>query len=324
MATAASANLEAPAAEPGGDLLILPPSAAPFEPPAVVRVRALRAVHFSDYRYARPARHLLTQLRLIPPVRHGWQTRLSEQIQIAPLPHALPRHTDSFGNEVVEARHERVEQHLTIVIEAEVTTRCAYTADGLSLPLTAPLEPWEQREDFLSFTRRTVPGDALEVSARAFEEETPDPVENPFGFAVALCGFVHTEMTFMSGATGIGTTADEAWQARRGVCQDYAHIALSLCRLCGVPARYVSGFVPGEGVMHAWVEMLLTPPGSNPSWWAIDPTYNKWVNERYVTVAVGREYGDITPTSGTYFGGASELHHRTKVVITAEENRPYP
>jgi transglutaminase-like putative cysteine protease len=323
MATRAS-KVSAPVVLPNrenagdGEILFLPP-AAPFGVPASVTVCSLRATHFTNYRYARAARHVVTQLRLVPPLRHGWQVRRMEQVHIAPLPHTMPRHVDTFGNTVVEVRHEQVEQHLTLVMEAEIETRCAYTAEGLSLPLGVALAPQERREDYLSFTRRTVPADGLELAARDFMAGAPDPTLEPLAFISALARFVHGEMTFMTGATGVGTTAGEAWEARRGVCQDYAHIMLSLCRLCGVPARYISGFVPGEGVMHAWTEALLTLPGGSPAWWAVDPTYNKWVNERYVTVAAGREYGDITPTSGTYFGGASELQYRTKVVITNEK-----
>lgn len=305
-------------------LLLIPPAGSPFPPPARLRSCVLRAAHFSDYRYASQVRTIVTQLRLVPRERHGWQRRVEEQVQVAPLPHSQRRFHDDLGNEVVEVRHERVERHLTIVVKSQIETVCAYTNDGMSLPLSLPLAQEERREEYLAFTRRTVPGDSLEIAARDFSREAPDPSQEPFAFALAVAAFIRGHMIFATGTTGIGTTAGEAWEARSGVCQDYSHIALSLCRLSGVPARYVSGYVPGEGVMHAWVEMLLTPPGSEPRWWAIDPTYNKWVNERYVTVAVGREYGDITPNSGTYFGGKNELHHRTIVSVVSQDNKPVP
>ena len=94
--------------------------------------------------------------------------------------------------------------------------------------------------------------------------------------------------------------------ARRGVCQDYAHVMLALCRLRGLPARYVSGHLLGEGGTHAWVEVLLPDPDRlrAASWRSpFDPTHGRGAGLNYVTVAVGRDYGDVAPTSGTYRAG---------------------
>jgi transglutaminase-like putative cysteine protease len=126
-------------------------------------------------------------------------------------------------------------------------------------------------------------------------------------------------MHYKSGSTGVSTTAAEAWHTRQGVCQDFSHVLLALSRLAGVPARYVSGFLPGEGAMHAWAEVRLAAPGgasgdTRPRWYAVDPTHDAWVTERYVSIAVGRDYRDITPNSGTYYGRAQNvLRHRSRV-----------
>ena len=111
-------------------------------------------------------------------------------------------------------------------------------------------------------------------------------------------------MRYRHDVTTVRTTAAEALALGRGVCQDYAHVMLALCRLCGVPARYVSGHLVGEGGSHAWVEVLL-PSEEDPSVLtavAFDPTNDRRAGLRYLTVAVGRDYGDVAPTSGTYNG----------------------
>jgi transglutaminase-like putative cysteine protease len=120
------------------------------------------------------------------------------------------------------------------------------------------------------------------------------------------------------GATAVTTPAAEAWAAGIGVCQDYAHCTLALCRLCGLPARYVSGHVLGEGGTHAWVEGLVRHPQDEDALRAvpIDPTHDRRAGLRYITVAVGRDYLDVPPTSGTFdapYGGELTTHRRAAV-----------
>ena len=130
-------------------------------------------------------------------------------------------------------------------------------------------------------------------------------------------------MTYTPGATEVETTAAEALALGRGVCQDYAHIMLALCRLAGLPARYVSGHLLGEGGTHAWVEVLLPAAGRprHAAAFAFDPTHDRRAGLSYVTVAVGADYGDVAPTSGTFEarrrGGA--LVSRRRVALTAIE-----
>jgi transglutaminase-like putative cysteine protease len=100
-------------------------------------------------------------------------------------------------------------------------------------------------------------------------------------------------------ATDVDTTASEALALGTGVCQDQAHVMLALCRSVGLPARYVSGHLVGQGGTHAWTEVDL-PQGVL----AYDPCHGRRADERYVTVAVGRDYRDVAPTSGSYEGAA--------------------
>ena len=113
-------------------------------------------------------------------------------------------------------------------------------------------------------------------------------------------------LRYERGRTHVGTTAAEAVALGAGVCQDYTHVMLALCRLAGFPARYVSGLLPGEGQMHAWVEVLLPlGPEKELAWVGFDPTHQRRCDERYITVANGRDYQNIAPTSGYYEGEAT-------------------
>lgn len=285
-----------------------PPGHRPARP-AYQIAHTLRVTHSLNYRYPAPVRDVSTRLRLLPPPVRGAQRLVDGSFHLAPLPIASQRHIDPFGNVLLEVRHEKVWQHLTLVFTMEVETAATYAADGQVLPaLLAAAEgvPPQGADLFREPTALTTPDAALEEALRETLLPLPD---DPARRAWALCQRVYAAMRYRPGTTTIDTTAAEAWTARGGVCQDYAHVLLTLCRLAGLPARYVSGFLPGEGAMHAWVEVLL--PGG---WAALDPTHDRWVNERYVTVAVGRDYRDITPTSGTFVGSApGPLSHRSKV-----------
>ena len=290
---------------------------APFVPEAVaVNISLLRAIHFADYIYERGARDVTTCLRLVSPAARGYQTLLVEEMQAAPPPHAQPRYADSWGNTVIEVHQERVREHQTLVVSSLVQTACGYGTDGLPVPTPVPADSHAARPatDYLPFTDLTTPDAVLTDDARALAADTETLA--PLPRLKAFADFVHTRMQFQSGETGVGTRATEAWHEKRGVCQDYSHILITLCRLCGIPARYVSGCVPGEGVMHAWTEAFLPHPSAPVScWWAVDATYNKWVSERYISVAAGRDYRDIAPTYGSYFGGGNVLKHRSQIVV---------
>jgi transglutaminase-like putative cysteine protease len=125
-------------------------------------------------------------------------------------------------------------------------------------------------------------------------------------------------MTYRPGVTTVETTATQALASGQGVCQDYAHIMLALCRLCGLPARYVSGHLLGEGGTHAWVDVLLPGRPQESVAMAFDPTHGREAGLSYVTVAVGRDYRDVAPTSGTYRAShKGRLSSERRVGLTA-------
>lgn len=119
--------------------------------------------------------------------------------------------------------------------------------------------------------------------------------------AVELSAAVFRGMTYSPNTTGNSTTAVQAFAQRQGVCQDYAHILLALCRRRGIPCRYVNGFIPGEGETHAWVEVW-----SQGAWHGLDPTHNRLIDWGYIKIAHGRDAADCPVNRGVFRGFASQ------------------
>ena len=157
--------------------------------------------------------------------------------------------------------------------------------------------------EYLLPTELTTVAEDISLAAIA---EIPAASLSPDEAAAAISALVHDHVTYLPGATGVRTNAQEAWDKGQGVCQDMAQIAVSLMRAAGLPARYVSGYLhpdpkaqPGStavGQSHAWVEYWAG------SWIALDPTSGAPVGERHVAVARGRDYGDVPPLKGIYHG----------------------
>jgi transglutaminase-like putative cysteine protease len=132
----------------------------------------------------------------------------------------------------------------------------------------------------------------------------------PLRAVEATCEWINSTFEYQTGSTTVTTTASEVLQARRGVCQDFAHLGIALLRSMGIPARYVSGYLHPdpeaecgrsyEGESHAWLEAWTG------AWHPLDPTTGAAVGERHVLVGRGRDYGDVPPLKGIYHGAAAE------------------
>jgi len=121
---------------------------------------------------------------------------------------------------------------------------------------------------------------------------------------LALAKAIETKITYTKGATNVATSATEAWEKKAGVCQDHAHVMLSACRSLGLPARYVSGYLKGQAraseATHAWVEVWLQ------KWLGIDVTHFKIIDDQFLSLAVGLDYGHASPVRGFRQGGGIE------------------
>ncbi len=132
--------------------------------------------------------------------------------------------------------------------------------------------------------------------------------------ALYLMRTVYHTMSYVPGATGVATTAEQAMRKRRGVCQDYAHIMIALCRMTGIPARYVVGMMIGEGASHAWVEVCC-----NGYWYGLDPTNNLLIDESYIKLSHGRDYADTIVSKGI-FHGLTQQKQEISVIVRPKQN----
>jgi transglutaminase-like putative cysteine protease len=201
---------------------------------------------------------------------------------------------------------DRIERGITFSLEATVR-RSAYTAPHTVAGTELLQATWSR-------PRRMIRPDAAIVAAAA---ELRARHRDERDRAQAIVQFVHGALIYTKGVTDVFTTASVAFSMRRGVCQDYAHVAIALARSAGLQARYVSGHLLGEGATHAWVEILIPDREGRSAVHAYDPTYGCPTNLRYVTIAVGRDYEDVAPTSGVYVGrAAGKLHGTQRVILT--------
>ena len=175
---------------------------------------------------------------------------------------------------------------------------------------SSDLEQSAEREMFAEFytSSHYVP---LEVELwREAQDGLCDGRADVWNEVCRLGRHIYRTFTYKPKTTGVSTRANEALKLRMGVCQDFAHVHLGLCRSLGIPARYVSGYFfnttrrPREiEASHAWIEAYV--PGFG--WAAFDPTHDRPADDRYVKVAVGRDYADIRPINGTYRGAPTRL-----------------
>lgn len=130
--------------------------------------------------------------------------------------------------------------------------------------------------------------------------------------AITLMHEVYKELEYTPGITNINTSASEAYTLKKGVCQDYSHILITILRYVGIPARYVAGLMIGEGATHAWVEAYV-----EDHWLRLDPTNNKLVDDNYIKLAHGRDFNDCVIDKGTFHGNCNQTQS-VRVVVKEE------
>jgi len=261
------------------------------------------------YEYPGPIRDLHQRLVLAPPRAHGPQRRLTHRLRSS-VPGRRHAQTDAFGNVVAQFDVPLVERAIDFAFQAVVRTEEGghpHTVDQALLCDPRLVLP----------RRLTRPDEALLDTAADLRALYPNPAE----LAEAISRFVHRRLIYTKGVTDVFTTAATAFAMGRGVCQDYAHVVLALARACGLTARYVSGHLLGEGATHAWVEVLVPQRDGSVVVRSFDPTHDTPVRVRHVVVAVGRDYEDVAPVSGTFDGpyaGTLRARHRVEVIGLTE------
>jgi transglutaminase-like putative cysteine protease len=253
-----------------------------------------------SYTYNAPVRELDHRLVVVPPRRHGDQRRRQHSITVSAADARTAHRRDAAGNTVTRARVPLVPHGVEFVVEA-VVERVGPGTDVL-LPAAALTDP-----RLLRPTRLTAADPAITELAATMA--SPDRLAT----AERFCAYVHEAISYAHGVTSVATTAAEALAGGRGVCQDSAHVMIALCRAAGLPARYISGHLLGEGGTHAWVEVIVADAAGARAV-PFDPCNGRRVGRDYLTVATGRDYTDVAPTSGTYLGSARGTLTATKRV----------
>ncbi len=243
------------------------------------------------YVYPQPVEGLRQRLVALPPARHGNQYLLAHRLDVVGAPARRESRHDAHGNTIVRLRVDRVEDAVQFRIGALLER--VHSDGPTRLPASALSDP-----RLLRPTRLTAPDDRL----RSLAIELAGPA-SPLEQADRICQAVHSALVYEYGITSVQTTAAEALAGGRGVCQDSAHIMLAICHLLGLPARYVSGHLIGQGGTHAWVEVIAAQDDHAIAL-PFDPCNGVPASARYLTVATGRDYSDVAPTSGTYIGPA--------------------
>lgn len=250
------------------------------------------------YEYDAPVESLRQRLVVVPRPRHGNQHRRAHLLEVNGTRVRRRLRRDVHGNVVAWLHAERVADAIEFRLAAIVER---VRDDG---PAVLPAEALRS-PGLLLPTRLTAADDRLRDLARALSGTAATPVEN----AERICDLVHSAITYEFGITSVRTTAAEALAGGRGVCQDSAHVMLALCHLVGLPARYVSGHLLGQGGTHAWVEVIV-PRAHDAVAVAFDPCNGRRAGSDYITIATGRDYSDVAPVSGSYIG-ASRNHFTT-------------
>ncbi len=263
----------------------------------------LRIEHITSVRYAGPVLTSFNEARMTP-MTLPTQITLESRVTVGP---GVPvwTYNDYWGTFV--SVFDLPEPHDDLVIRASATVE---TGPLRGIPAPAARASWAQLGErvadgrlleFLMPTALTTVTDEISGAAVAqISGLAPDSA------AEAISARVREHVTYMPGATGVRTNAQEAWDKGQGVCQDMAQLTVALMRAAGLPARYVSGYLhpdpkaePGStavGQSHAWVEYWAG------SWIPLDPTSGAVVAERHVVVARGRDYADVPPLKGLYHG----------------------
>jgi transglutaminase-like putative cysteine protease len=266
--------------------------------------------HRTSYHYASPVRDSFNEARL-QPFSNTTQTVESFFLKILPAAR-LHHHHDFYSNTI--HHFEIIEPHTTLLIESHlrVTTRMPVLPAATDSPWPlerigeAALEP--RIFDFLQDSHY------VELSPEVWRlaVDATMGVTDTWQAALAILKFISENFKYESRSTTVHTHMRDVLQERRGVCQDFAHVMIGLCRALKIPALYVSGYLATEtaSATHAWVEVLI--PGTG--WIALDPTHNRPVDETYVKIAVGRDYADVPPVAGNY-KGTTERKLEVKVDI---------
>ena len=281
-----------------------------------------RVRHTTTYAYSNAVSVCHNELHVCPRQRRR-QTCAFHELLVFPEATLVSRSVDYFGNPVTFFTVQEPHQALTM------TANSVVEVVPVEAPAVAASPAWEDVRDAVRGDRSAAGLQACQfvfdspyvaaggdLQAYAAPSFTP---RRPLLEAVwDLTERIHSGFTYDPDATAVNTPLDDVMRHRRGVCQDFAHLQIGCLRALGLPVRYVSGYLVtrpsapdalvGADASHAWLSVYC--PGQG--WTDVDPTNNLWPSDRHVTVAIGRDYGDVSPIKGVFLGGGD---HTMEVVV---------
>lgn len=243
-------------------------------------------------RYDAPVRDARRMLRVLPLSRAG-QIVVRESWSASPIADNALESVDQWGNRQLRLRHQAIEREFEFELNLETQTA----------PIPISLGADERLGQYKLSSRAVDFGAELQALGRSHRALAP--LER----AAYFSAFCHDELHYCAHADARPPVAGKVWKRRVGSCADFAHVFLSLCRSGGLAARYVAGYNPAEGQLHAWAEVLI-----DKQWHAFDPTHGRAPSAGCVVVGVGRDFYDLSPHVGSFRGEANaqlELWCRT-------------
>jgi transglutaminase-like putative cysteine protease len=262
----------------------------------------LQVQHETRLQYSEPVTEWIAEMRM-EPVSDERQTCQSFYLRLSE-PAGQFRYQDGFGNHVHHFNLLAPNQEVRLLAASLVETHpppCDLAGCQACYPLMIDNFPVETL-DFLHFRGPVRPTPSLDPILEALRPA----METPLGKVVAsVSHYMHSHFEYARDVTSASSPIDDILEHRKGVCQDFAHLAIAIFRSFGIPARYVSGYIhrPNkESQSHAWCEVWLPDLG----WVGLDPTNDCLVNDHFIKVACGRDFTDVPPNKGVYRGKGEE------------------
>src|SRR5690349_19162914 len=266
----------------------------------------MRVVHSTGYAYKSPVTASFNEARLTPR-SDSRQNVILNRVETVPATRSY-RYVDYWGTAVtafdLHAPHAELEVTSSSVVETDAAEAPEEKVTWDDLASEAVIDRFDE---VLTATHYTPASKRIARVGQKIAKE-----HDPFEAIVAAANWVHSELDYVPGTTGVHSSGIDALREGKGVCQDFAHLTLILLRGMGIPSRYVSGYLHPkstagvddtiDGQSHAWIQAWTG------GWWNYDPTNDTEINEQYVSVGVGRDYSDVSPLKGIYSGeGSTDL-----------------
>ncbi|MBN9205298.1 transglutaminase family protein [Methylibium petroleiphilum] len=311
-----------------------PPAPLPRPADALHGPVELEVVHVTEYRYSSPV-ELAQHIAVLRPRDDATQQLLGFEMEIEPAPAQQHDDRDVYGNRrrvfTLTASH----QHLRVCATSRVRAHAVAPSTAAALPWEACRAHWryESGRPLDAAVEFTFPSTLVPHHAALRDWALPSfpPGRGIDEAATELMHRLHADFTYAPLSTEVGTPVLQAFEQRRGVCQDFAHVMIGSLRALGLSARYVSGYLlteppPGQPVLqgadasHAWVAVAVPREDGSTDWLELDPTNDCEAGLTHVRLALGRDYADVTPLCGVIRGGGRhqlDVRVGTRVVPAA-------